>query len=47
MVKDPITEKTEIVVKFTDFESEDEAMQFAELFQLQSSLYETEKNSVH
>lgn len=47
MVKDPITKKSEIVVKFTNFESEKEALAFAENFKLESAINESEENTLH
>ncbi len=46
MVKDPITKKSEIVVKFV-FDSEEEALDFAESFKLQSAINEHAENTVH
>ena len=43
MVKDPITKKSEIVVKFSNFE----ALDFAESFKLQSAINEHAENTVH
>tara|TARA_Y100001938_G_C8068164_1_gene421521 strand:+ start:663 stop:806 length:144 start_codon:yes stop_codon:yes gene_type:complete len=47
MVKNPTTKKTEIVVKFANFETETEALEFAQLFQLQSSIYDIEESTIH
>jgi hypothetical protein len=46
MVKDPITKKSEIVVKFSNFDSEEEALDFAESFKLQSAINEHAENTV-
>lgn len=47
MVKNQQTNKTEIVVKFANFETDEEALEFAELFQLQSSINDIEQSTVH
>lgn len=47
MVKNPTTKKTEIVVKFANFETETEALEFAQLFQLQSSIHDIEESTIH
>jgi|TARA_R110000823_G_scaffold267827_1_gene387824 hypothetical protein len=46
VVKDPITKKSEIVIKFS-FDSESEALEFAENFKLQSQIHESEKHTLH
>ncbi len=47
MVKNPTTKKTEIVVKFANFDTDEEALEFAELFQLQSSIHDIEQTTIH
>jgi hypothetical protein len=47
MVKNQQTKKTEILVKFANFETDEEALQFAELFQLQSSIHDIEQSTIH
>ncbi len=43
MVKNQQTNKTEIVVKFANYETDEEAIEFAELFQLQTSINDIDK----
>ncbi len=48
IVKDNKGNKTEIVVKFTNFDTEEEALEFATLFKLQSEFHELDEEfTVH